>query len=434
MDNTYDLIIIGLGPSGIAATLEASKIDNYKILCIDQGLPAASRRVNSLHGKTCKCHYKNKCDVLSGFGGASLISGTKLSNFPAGSGLVKITGSETLIKEKTFSALKFFDDYLSLDMIDKTNIEEAKAYYTNRNYIHKHYPSYSFNEAKYLSMLDTIYTTLSKKTEIKFSTTMIDIAFLNHGVYEIDVEENQVGKYKLIAKKVILATGKSGYKALSILSKKLNFLSIASHLEIGLRLEFPSNLFNEIDKYQDDLKLTSGLCRTYCVSKHGEVVGYSNDGKYFTEGRIRKEKKSLLTNLAILLRLPSSSENTSIYDEVMRNYTHINQGNIFTCDYSSFISHNSLLSKLFPEKIYVELHKEIQKFVETFFLQKDFNKITIHCLEQDFPIYIYQVNKYFEIIDGLYIIGAATGSFRGIIQSFVSGTICVENMQRSANI
>lgn len=433
MNNIYDLIIVGLGPGGIAAALEASKINNYKILCIDEGLPVASRRVNSLHGESCKCHNQNKCDVLSGFGGSSLISGTKLSDFPAGSGLIRITNSEALIKEKTLSALKFFDNFLSLDMTDKSNKDEGKVYYANYSYTHKHYASYSFNEKKYLTMLDNIYSSLSEKLEIKFSTKMIDLSIQDNGFYEINIEEKQVGKYKLIAKKIILATGKSGYKTLSILSKKLNLSSSTSHLEVGLRLEFPAALFNEIDKYQDDLKLISGLCRTYCVSKHGEVVGYSHGGKYFTEGRIRKAKQSSLTNLAILLRLPSSSENTSIYKEIMKNYTLINKGNIFTCDYQTFISHNSLSLKLFPEKIYVELHREIQKFVETFFSKKDFDKIKIYCLEQDFPMHIYEVNKHFEIIDNLYIIGAATGSFRGIIQSFVSGIICVEDIQRSKN-
>ncbi len=433
MNDIYDLIIVGLGPSGIAAALEASKINDYKILCIDQGLHAASRRVNSLHGESCKCHNQSKCDVLSGFGGASLISGTKLSDFPAGSGLVKITDSETLVKEKTLTALKFFDNFLSLDMNSSCDNEEAKTYYAKHKYEHKHYNSYSFNEKEYLSMLDNLYKSLSEKVEIKFSTKMVDLSIQDNGFYELDIEEKQVYKHKLITKKIILATGKSGYKTLSCLSQKLNFSSTISHLEAGIRLEFPSKLFDEIDKYQDDLKLSSGLCRTYCVSKYGEVVGYSFDGKYFTEGRIRKTKKSSSTNLAILLRLPSSSENTLLYDEIMKNYNDIDQGNIFTCDYPTFISHNSLSQKLFPEKIYTELHKETQKFVETFFSENDFDKIKIYCLEQDFPMNTYKVNKHFEILDNLYIIGAATGSFRGIIQSFVSGIICAEDIQRSKN-
>lgn len=434
MDNIYDLIIVGLGPSGIAAALEASKIDNYKVICIDQGLPVDSRRVNSLHGVSCKCHDRNKCDVLSGFGGASLISGTKLSDFPAGSGLVKITDSEDLIKEKTNNTLKYFDDFLSLNTMDKIDKEEAKTYYSDRNYTHKHYESYSFNEEKYSDMLKKIYAQLSKDIEIKFSTKMIDISINDGGFYEIGVEEKQGYKYKLVAKKIIIATGKSGYKNLSILSKKLNFSSNNSYLEVGLRLEFPANIFNDINKYQDDLKLISGRSRTYCVSKYGEVVSYSDGGKYFTEGRIRKAKKTLLTNLAILLRLPASSKNIVIYDKIMENYSHINNGNILTYSYDDFISHNSSLSRLFPEDIYIELHKETKKFIETFFSKEDFSKINIYCLEQDFPVCTYEVKENFEIIDNLYIIGAATGLFRGIVQSFVSGVICGENMQRAKNI
>ena len=40
----------------------------------------------------------------------------------------------------------------------------------------------------------------------------------------------------------------------------------------------------------------------------------------------------------------------------------------------------------------------------------------------------YEVKENFEILKGIYIIGAATGKFRGIIQSFTSGKICVEEI------
>ena len=70
----YDVIVIGLGPAGIMATLTLSQ-KGYRVLAIDRGKTYQMRDPQIPY------------DVANGFGGAGLFSDGKLSFFPAASNL-----------------------------------------------------------------------------------------------------------------------------------------------------------------------------------------------------------------------------------------------------------------------------------------------------------------------------------------------------------
>lgn len=423
MNDNYDLVIVGLGPAGIAAALEASKKTGYKILCIDKGMPLDKRNGNKIHGNSCKCYERASCDVLSGFGGSSLISGTKLSGYPAGSGLVNILKDKTRVKGKIDSVMNYFIKELSLLKYDnKVDIQEAEKHYAKLDYSLKFYESLTYDEKKYRELLNKQYKLLlSKNIQIQFETSLLDIS-ADEESYKITLLKDI---YIIRAGKIILATGKSGYELLYKIGKSLNFNTRPSTLEVGVRLEFPAIIFNDIDKYQKDLKLKSGLCRTYCISKNGEVVVYNDKNNYFTEGRVRVNKITDNTNLAIVARIPSSNDNIDIHNKIINNYRQINEGDIILCNYSDFTTY---IEKILPEELFIELKQEVSKFIQTFINQKDFDKIGIYLIERDFPIVTYEVKENFEILKDIYIVGAATGKFRGIIQSFASGKLCVEGI------
>lgn len=429
----YDLVIIGLGPAGIAAALKASEIENYNILCIEKGLALNKRNKGNICGIQCSCKRKPYCDVLSGFGGASLVSGTKLSGYPAGSGLIDIIGNKKIVKNKLDLVLGYFDKKLEIQK--KKNIssaEEAEEYYAKLGYENKYYISHSFDDQKYKTLLESYYKLLLKKNvNIKFKTMFLDAVEEDKEI-KIAINDNGQNK-KIISKKLIIATGKSGYTSLFHLANKLNFEYNSSYLEIGIRLEFPSILFNDIDKIQADLKLKSGLCRTYCVSKYGEVVTYNYENKYFTEGRVATNNKTVKTNLAIVLRLPPAVDNLEQYLSIMDMYDKIYNGKVVTCSYADFIEDKRHISKVIGMGIFHELKKEVLKFTKTFFQDKDLSLIKISLFEQDFPMASYKLKDNFEIQKNIFIVGAATGRFRGIIQSFMSGEYCVEKIIKSRN-
>ena len=126
-----------------------------------------------------------------------------------------------------------------------------------------------------------------------------------------------------------------------------------------------------------------------------------------------------------MARIPSSNDNIDIHNKIINNYRQINEGDIILCNYSDFTTY---IEKILPEELFIELKQEVSKFIQTFINQKDFDKIGIYLIERDFPIVTYEVKENFEILKDIYIVGAATGKFRGIIQSFASGKLCVEGI------
>lgn len=79
MENKYDVIIVGMGPSSIFCAYELIKLNKFKkVLLIDQG-----KRVEERYcpiEKTKKCmHCKPMCHITNGFSGAGAFSDGKLS-------------------------------------------------------------------------------------------------------------------------------------------------------------------------------------------------------------------------------------------------------------------------------------------------------------------------------------------------------------------
>ena len=84
--SVFDVIIIGAGPCGLFTSYEL--LGKKKICIIDAGVDLAKKVCHIEHQEQ-RCKYcKPICNILGGFGGAQFFLGTKLSQFPAGSGLI----------------------------------------------------------------------------------------------------------------------------------------------------------------------------------------------------------------------------------------------------------------------------------------------------------------------------------------------------------
>lgn len=431
----YDIVIVGLGPAGISAALEASKNINLKILCIDKGKKITKRKHRTcLEKEVCSCQKSSYCNVINGLGGSSLISGTKFSLFPAGTGLLEIIKDEIFLKNKTNEVIDYLKTQINLFKNEsKFSDSEAHAFYSKFNYSNKFYESYSYDEEEYHQFLLNICDILEKgNVDIKFSTTLNKIIKEDQRIF-LEINENKINK-KISSKRVILSTGKSGYHLLDKISKELNLPKTPSSLEVGVRLEFPTAIFENIDMYQSDLKLKSGTSKTYCVSKNGYVVKYNYNGNYFTEGHVKTNAKTGFTNLGMLIKRPPNINNSFLYNEIIKNYKSVSNGNILKYAYKDFFSNVSICKIFSNETLEQEIKEAVKKFVNTFINEKEHCNINIYLLEQDFPIWKYDVDSKFEALDNIYIIGSATGGFRGIVQCFVSGLICMENiLERISN-
>lgn len=106
---TYDVIIVGAGPSGIFCAYELLNSDkNLKVLMIEKGRRIEKRACPKR--KTAKCVNCKPCSITTGFAGAGAFSDGKLSLSPdVGGNLPEILGYD-----KALNLIKEADDiYLS---------------------------------------------------------------------------------------------------------------------------------------------------------------------------------------------------------------------------------------------------------------------------------------------------------------------------------
>lgn len=80
-----DVLIVGAGPCGMFSALELA--DKKKIALIDAGKSLEEKKCFLEEENMCK-YCRPACNILSGFGGAQFFEGTKLSRYPAGTGLL----------------------------------------------------------------------------------------------------------------------------------------------------------------------------------------------------------------------------------------------------------------------------------------------------------------------------------------------------------
>ena len=79
-----------------------------------------------------------------------------------------------------------------------------------------------------------------------------------------------------------------------------------------------------------------------------------------------------------------------------------------------------------------EINNDIIDFIESVLIK------TVGINRDDIIIYApelketikFNINNDFQIDDNLYVVGAATGSFRGILQSMCSGIHCANSLRR----
>ena len=90
MTTTFDICIVGLGPAGLGIALRLADMPNLRILCVDSGPRAQDRHCSILQAKPCR--WATPCEMITGLGGASLLSGGKLSLYPAGRSMAPLVG------------------------------------------------------------------------------------------------------------------------------------------------------------------------------------------------------------------------------------------------------------------------------------------------------------------------------------------------------
>lgn len=439
MSKVYDVCLIGLGPAGIGflSSIDATVMSNT--ICFEKG------SVDSI----CNCHtgepcfHCEPCSIVSGLGGASSFSCGKISDYPAGSGMLSFFDSKDSMSTFMKSEIEALKSILRLEKFDisTTKQMQMKTYFLESGIKYKYYDVYEFRKEAYYSHLKRIICNAANKgARIVFNTEVNNISRINSKngqLYSISIKDKRKESIYM-AKKVILATGNvfSNNSTIELLLRN----EVGFNYEIGVRVVVLTEKISNYLNTHGDLKLKYKNGRTYCVSRDGYIIAYSINGIMLLEGYTDKTNPTNVTNFAIIFKENNKQDLDSFKSKyytsfsgipIKQNYSDYlsNTPSTYTCLNEPFFSaQNGNINNLFSQRI----NRSISDFIDsvlinTMGLSKE--DITLYAPELK-ETYCYNINKSFQVSTGIYIIGAATGKFRGILQSYCSGILCGKNIRR----
>ena len=432
MPEYYKLGIVGMGPAGIGMAMSLRGTDTIEnTICFERGSTTSISDCSTQSKNVCCC--SEICNIISGVGGASTVSSGKISDYPAGSGLVNFFDSEEQLKHMYKSLLLYLADTISLKkiIVDDEVRNYTNTFYKQRNIEYKYYDVYEFDGERYRSFLQRIIQELCNDGLQLYDNT--EVLHIDRDpetmLFTISVKTNQ-GKKQFIVHDLVLAIG-----SLDLHSALIESIikPTVSNYEVGLRVEAPSDVFKNTLACHGDLKLKFDTGRTYCVTENGNILSYKTSGLYLLEGCCDPSALTNFTNMAILVKIKDKEDVYSFLKNYREKFNGIPIKQRFV-DYinmkesginaiTTLVSAvNGDINRLFPTNI----NNAIKDFIQYVLLDTmniDADTLTLVAPELKILRNL-QISSSFSVDNNCYVIGAATGRFRGILQSFCSGIRC----------
>jgi len=450
-DIETDICIVGMGPAGIGAALSFARSGkSLQVVCIEAGDSVWARQCRLMKNANCDKEYP--CSVISGIGGASLFGGHKFSMLPAGTGLVDIVGSYEVVQSKLSDSLRTIQDYVPLLRPDLsvTQISAARQFYEKRGFSFRYYDSYVCQNQGLRDGYERMISNLNAAGIRTLPNAAVVAADrLSDRAISLTIRSSD-SEFHVSAQNVIVAVGRSGEMFLRSLNKKLNLAGRENHLEIGVRLEFPTKIFPDIDKGHMDLKLLYENYRTFCVCKGGGIISYQKDGLPGLDGYYDSSGETSYTNLAVAARLNPDEENHRLLTNIRKRVSSISNGKPVRQGLAAYLGVRSTslpiktngspgigyedgdVNQCFPHRIAEMVQKGVHKFASAFLPEANWQEVDVLAPSIEYSWLQFPVDHNFAVSPGIYLVGDCTGRFRGLLQAFCSGAICAEAIINNA--
>ncbi len=299
-------VIIGAGPAGLFAALYLSE-KGAQVTILDKG-----KRVEERKGE-------KGPDLLHGVGGAGLFSDGKLNYSPdIGTNLPALIG-----REKTFELMKRVEERFEALGVRARDPREAEV----ENWIIRAAKEgIRYIPARQAHIGSDKLPEVIGRVEKILEESGVEIR-TNEEALEIDPKKHMVKttRGELHYDALLIAPGRSGAKWLESMVHMLGMDFIYNPVDIGVRVEVPAMVMEEITKVTWDPKVYintptyDDIVRTFCVSPYGYVVREKYKNFVLVNGHSRGDRRSENTNFAFLVKvsLTEPLENTNLYGEAI---------------------------------------------------------------------------------------------------------------------
>ena len=313
MQANYDLIIVGAGPAGIFTALELlRKGSKARMLIVEKGKPVEKRHCPKAEIGHC-VNCKPTCAITTGFSGAGAFSDGKLSlSHQVGGELPELIGedfAQSLIDYTDKIYLEFGADPHVEGVYEGAEIKDIRKRAIQAGLQLVDCPIRHLGTEKAQQLYLNIQNYLAEHgVEMLFNTECENILLEGTTCTGVRIREAGGAEHDLLAKQVVIATGRRGADWLEKLCAEHGITHKPGTVDIGVRVECRNEVMETINSVLYEGKLIGyprpwkNKVRTFCQNPGGFVAqeNYDND-LAVVNGHSYKEKKSENTNLAILV-------------------------------------------------------------------------------------------------------------------------------------
>lgn len=439
----YDVAIVGAGSAGLFSALVLSEAD-LRVLVVDRGLAPKERE-----------------SITYGVGGAGTFSDgklnltTKIGGDPAAIGcsegeLLTLIGQV----DDTFTRCGAPMNYSGEDAAALGGLYQAAAqagieFIAGRQ---RHIGTSRIRE-----VIDALYQDLlGRGIEFRLGSRVTEIARENGG-YRIVFDGTTVE-----ARSVIAAPGRSGAYWLREVTRALGVGPAFGPLDVGVRVEFPAEIYEAIESIMYDAKLRvrtptyDDMVRTFCTNPRGFVVREDYEDFALVNGHAENKRKSRNTNFALLVHveLTDPVEDTTQYGRaiaqlattigggrpILQRLKDLQQGHRSTAERIKRVRIDPTLhdftpgdvSMALPQRIVVDLLESIER-LDRILPGLDSDGTLIYAPEIKFYDTRYKVGAGMQTaLPGFYVVGDASGHSRGIVFAAVTGILAARHVVANA--
>lgn len=450
--------ILGAGPAGLFAALELAP--HVSVTVIEEGSEPLKRKCPvASHSNCINC---SPCQITSGVGGAGALSDGKLNlTYKIGGDPQSLRRTPEEIQElinyidEVF--LKFGADTDSYG-VDDTSLEwlKRKASSSNIEFISGKQRHMGTDRTR---MIVSHFYEYLKEQGVTFR--------LQTKVEDIRKRDNEfvlkTTKGNITCDYLLAAPGRAGAYWLRTKANSLGAQSKYGPIDVGVRVEFPAELYTSIEHVMYDAKFHlytktyDDFVRTFCTNPHGFVTVEKYESFVLVNGDARKDVKSENTNLALLSRveLTDPVEDTTEYGRsiarlantigggkpILQRYKDLIRGKRSTWSRLSRALISPTLRDVTPGDIAMALPNRIVKNMIEGIERLDAviegiasDSTLLYAPEIKFYDTSYVVTRDLETqVPRFFVAGDASGFSRGIIYAGVTGIIAARGIIRKVN-